>query len=54
MSRGRAGPNLLAMILEAEFALHLPLNRQSEAYAREGIELDGSPCAAPSWRYWWN
>jgi len=45
ISRGRAGPNLLAMILEAKFAQHLPLNRQSEAYAREGIDLDVSTLA---------
>jgi transposase len=31
IARGRAGPNLLAMILEAKFGQHLPLNRQSEA-----------------------
>src|SRR6478609_2700471 len=40
IARGRAGPNLLAMILEAKFSQHLPLNRQSERYAREGIDLD--------------
>jgi transposase len=45
IERGRAGPNLLAMILEAKFGQHLPLNRQSEAYAREGIELDVSTLA---------
>jgi transposase len=45
ISRGRAGPNLLAMILEAKFGQHLPLNRQSETYAREGIELDVSTLA---------
>jgi len=45
ISRGRAGPNLLAMILEAKFAQHLPLNRQSDAYAREGIDLDVSTLA---------
>ena len=32
IARGRAGPNLLAMILEAKYGQHLPLNRQSEAY----------------------
>jgi transposase len=42
ISRGRAGPNLLAMVRDAKFANHLPLNRQSEAYAREGIDLDVS------------
>ena len=45
ISRGRAGPNLLAMILDAKFAQHQPLNRQSEVYAREGIELDVSTLA---------
>src|ERR1700676_1574783 len=30
IARGRAGPNLLAMILEAKFGQGLPLNRQSE------------------------
>ena len=33
------------MILEAKFGQHLPLNRQSDAYAREGIALDVSTMA---------
>nr|WP_186009673.1 IS66 family transposase [Roseibium album] len=37
--RGFAGPNLLAMILFEKFAQHQPLNRQSERYSREGIDL---------------
>jgi transposase len=45
IARGRAGPELLAMILEAKFGQHLPLNRQSESYAREGITLDVSTLA---------
>ena len=45
IARGRAGPNLLAMILEAKFGQHLPLNRQSETYAREGLDLDVSTLA---------
>ena len=45
IARGRAGPNLLAMILDAKFAQHLPLNRQSEVYAREGVDLDVSTLA---------
>jgi len=36
--RGFAGPNLLAMILFEKFGQHQPLNRQSERYAREGID----------------
>jgi transposase len=47
--RGRAGPNLLASTytstLEAKFGQHLPLNRQSENFAREGIELSVSTIA---------
>jgi transposase len=45
IARGRAGPGLLAMILYNKFALHQPLNRQSEAYAREGIDLPLSTLA---------
>src|SRR5207249_7782933 len=43
--RARAGASLLAMILYAKFGEHQPLNRQSESYAREGIELDVSTLA---------
>ncbi len=45
MPRGFAGPNLLAMILFEKFAQHQPLNRQSERYAREGIDLSLSTFA---------
>jgi transposase len=45
IARGRAGASLLAMILYAKFGEHLPLNRQSDVYAREGIELDVSTLA---------
>jgi transposase len=45
IARGRAGPSLLAMILYAKFALHQPLNRQSEAYACEGVDLPLSTLA---------
>src|SRR6266540_5291623 len=44
-SRGFAGPNLLAMILFEKFGQHQPLNRQSERYAREGIDLSLSTLA---------
>ena len=37
--RGFAGPNLLATILFEKFAQHQPLNRQSERYRREGVDL---------------
>ncbi|MBB4506701.1 IS66 family transposase [Rhizobium leguminosarum] len=43
--RGFAGPNLLAMILFEKFAQHQPLNRQSDRYAREGIDLSLSTLA---------
>jgi len=43
--RGFAGPNLLAMILFEKFDQHQPLNRQSERYAREGIDLGVSTLA---------
>lgn len=45
IARGRAGPNLLAMILEAKFGQHQPLNRQSDAYALQGIALSVSTLA---------
>jgi transposase len=45
IARGRAGPKLLAHILFSKYSLHLPLNRQSATYAREGIELDVSTLA---------
>ena len=43
--RGFAGPNLLAVILFEKFAQHQPLNRQSERYAREGVDLSLSTLA---------
>lgn len=43
--RGFAGPNLLAMILFEKFAQHQPLNRQSERYASEGVDLSLSTLA---------
>jgi transposase len=45
IARGRAGPQLLAHILFSKYGLHLPLNRQSTVYAREGIDLDVSTLA---------
>jgi transposase len=43
--RGFAGPQLLATILFEKFGQHQPLNRQSERFAREGIELSVSTLA---------
>ena len=45
IARGRAGASLLAMILYAKYGHHQPLNRQSESFAREGIDLDVSTMA---------
>ena len=38
IARGRAGSKLLAHILFAKYGLHLPLNRQSDVYEREGSD----------------
>jgi transposase len=40
--RGMAGAGLLAHVLVAKYADHLPLYRQSEIYTREGVELSRS------------
>jgi transposase len=45
IARGRAGPNLLALVLAAKYGHHLPLTRQSMIYAGEGVELDVSTLA---------
>src|ERR1041385_8545632 len=45
IDRGLAGPGLLAHVLVAKYADHLPLYRQSEIYQREGVELDRSTLA---------
>jgi transposase len=45
LPRGFAGPSLLAMILFEKYGQHQPLNRQSDRYAREGIDLSVSTLA---------
>jgi transposase len=40
--RGRAAPGMLAHVLVSKYTDHLPLYRQSEIYAREGLDLDRS------------
>ena len=45
ITRGIAGPGLLAHVLVSKYADHLPLYRQSEIYEREGIDLDRSTLA---------
>ncbi len=45
IERGIAGPGLLAHVLVSKYSDHLPLYRQAEIYAREGVELDRSTMA---------
>jgi transposase len=45
IARGLAGPGLLAHVLTAKYADHLPLYRQAEIYAREGVSLERSTLA---------
>lgn len=45
ITRGFAGPSLLAMILVDKYANHQPLNRQSDKFACEGIDLSVSTMA---------
>lgn len=45
LARSYAGANLLAHVLTSKYGDHLPLYRQSEIYAREGVELSRSTLA---------
>ena len=45
IQRGVAGPGLLAHVLVSKYCDHLPLYRQSEIFAREGVELERSTLA---------
>ena len=45
IERGRPGPGLLAHVLVAKYADHLPLYRQSQIFEREGIDLERSTLA---------
>jgi len=45
IERGLAGPALLAHVIVSKYSDHLPLYRQSEIYAREGVELERSTLA---------
>jgi transposase len=42
IDRGLPGPNLLAHVAIAKYCDHTPLHRQSQIFARQGIELDRS------------
>jgi transposase len=39
IERGVAGPGLLARVLTAKYCEHLPLYRQTEIFARQGVDL---------------
>lgn len=45
IERGLPGPGLLAHVLVSKFCDHLPLYRQSEIYARDGVDIDRSTMA---------
>src|SRR6201988_514714 len=55
IARGRAGAGLLAHIVVSKYDDHLPLYRQAEIFARDGVRLEtstlcgwvGAPAAAP-------
>lgn len=45
IERGRPGPGLLAHVLVSKYGDHAPLYRQSQIYAREGIDLSRATMA---------
>ena len=45
IERGLAGPSLLAHVIVSKYADHLPLYRQSDIYARQGVEISRSTLA---------
>jgi transposase len=45
IERGLAGPGLLAHVLVSKYCDHQPLYRQSQIYARQGVELERSTMA---------
>ena len=45
IERGLAGAGLLAHVLVSKYADHLPLYRQTQIYAREGVEIERSTMA---------
>lgn len=45
IARGIAGAGLLAHVLVSKYADHLPLYRQAQIYAREGVEIERSTMA---------
>jgi transposase len=54
IAKGLASPGLLAQVLVSKYCDHLPLYRQSQIFARHGVELDRSTLA--NWvggAVWW-
>ena len=54
IAKGLASPGLLAHVLVSKYCDHLPLYRQSQIFARQGVELDRSTLA--NWvggACWW-
>jgi len=54
IAKGLASPGLLAHVLVAKYCDHLPLYRQSQIFARHGVEIDRSTLA--NWvggTCWW-
>jgi transposase len=45
IDRGLAAPNLLARVIVSKYGDHLPLYRQSEIFARQGVEISRSTLA---------
>ena len=45
IEKGRPGPALLAHVVVSKFCDHLPLHRQSDIYARQGVSIDRSVMA---------
>jgi transposase len=45
IEKGRPGPALLAHVLVSKYCDHLPLYRQTDIYARSGVEIDRSVMA---------
>ena len=45
IERGRPGAGLVAHVIISKYCDHTPLNRQSDIYARQGVDLDRSTMA---------
>lgn len=45
VDRGLPGPSMLAHVITSKYADHVPLYRQTQIYAREGVDLDRSVLA---------